>query len=436
MGHNAGLTWVKAGMRHRRHTAYMNTMIAPPTHTDSFPISLRMLAAAPHRLLFFVGAANVLMAMLWWTLHLIDVRWQLIGLAPTPLFAGWAHAFVMQYQVLPPFMFGFLLTVFPRWMGLKELTRWHYLPVGLGLLSGQLLLLTGMLGMPNLVHLGVLSTLAGWTVGLAILLHLLWLDSGKTWHAVSCAAALAFGLLGVLLFAVYLHTDNALLMFASIKIGSFGLLLPIYFTVAHRMFPFFAGNVLPGYKPWRALWPLGAFWVLAIAHLGLELAHAYAWLWMADLPLFVLCGYWLWRNAPRGPAPPLLRVLFLGYAWLPIAMLLYTAQSLWFLGTGDFLLGRAPAHALFIGFFGSLIVAMVTRVTQGHSGRPLQLGGVAAFAFITIQFVALLRVIAELLPDSPLWQAVAAIGWIVAFLPWALRSAFIYLTPRIDSKPG
>ena len=42
--------------------------------------------------------------------------------------------------------------------------------------------------------------------------------------------------------------------------------------------------------------------------------------------------------------------------------------------SGEFVLGRAPAHALFIGFFGSLLVAMVTRVTQGHSGRPLVLG--------------------------------------------------------------
>ena len=42
---------------------------------------------------------------------------------------GWLHAFIMQYQVLPSFMFGFLLTVFPRWMGLPELARWRYVPV-------------------------------------------------------------------------------------------------------------------------------------------------------------------------------------------------------------------------------------------------------------------------------------------------------------------
>ena len=84
--------------------------------------------------MFFIGALNVLAAMAWWTAWLADARWHLFGFAASPVPAGWAHAFVMQYQVLPPFMFGFLLTVFPRWMGLPELTRWHYVPVGLGLL--------------------------------------------------------------------------------------------------------------------------------------------------------------------------------------------------------------------------------------------------------------------------------------------------------------
>jgi uncharacterized protein involved in response to NO len=55
--------------------------------------------------------------MAWWTAWLIDARWHVFGFAAPPVHAGWAHAFVMQYQVLPPFIFGFLLTVFPRWMG-------------------------------------------------------------------------------------------------------------------------------------------------------------------------------------------------------------------------------------------------------------------------------------------------------------------------------
>jgi uncharacterized protein involved in response to NO len=35
-----------------------------------------------------------------------------------------------------------------------------------------------------------------------------------------------------------------------------------------------------------------------------------------------------------------------------------------------------------------------------------------------------------------LWLVIAAYGWLLAFAPWVLRSAWIYLTPRRDGKPG
>jgi uncharacterized protein involved in response to NO len=374
--------------------------------------------------------------MLWWAAWLVDVRWQVPGLRQPVVYGGWLHAIVMQYQVLAPFMFGFLLTVVPRWTGQRELTRWHYVPVGIGLFGGQLLTLGGALGQPHLLHLGAVLTLAGWATGLFYLLRWSWRDQGRTWHAVSCVAAMVLGFAGFLAYAVYLHDADARLVFAAIKIGSFGLLLPVYFTVAHRMFPFFAANVVPGYRPWRAMWVLGAFWPLALAHLALELVHAYAWLWLPDLLLLALAGTWLVRNWPRGGGPLLAKVLFWGYAWLPVALLLYIVQSLLYLGGAGFLLGRAPAHAMFIGFFGSLLVAMVTRVTQGHSGRPLVFGGVAVFAFVVIQVVAAMRVAAELVPDQMAWQAAAAIGWLLAFAPWVVRSLNIYLTPRADGRPG
>ncbi len=398
-------------------------------------LSPRLLAAAPHRLLFFVGAGNVLLAMLWWALWLVAARWQFAGFPQPRVYAGWLHAVVMQYQVLAPFMFGFLLTVFPRWMGQRELRRKHYLPVGIGLFGGQLLTLAGALGPEPLLHAGAVLTLLGWSIGLCWLLRLVWLDRGNNKHALSCAVAISLGLCGFALYAAFLHVPDPRLVEASIKLGTFGLLLPVYFTVAHRMFPFFAGNVVPGYQGWRPMRMLAVFWPLAIAHLALELAHGLRWTWLPDLGLLALSAWWLWRNWPRGTMPRLLRVLFLGYAWLPVALALYAAQSLLRLGGID-LLGRAPAHALFVGFFGSLLVAMVTRVTQGHSGRPLVFGGVATFAFVAIQCVCVLRIAAELVPDMFAWQAVAAIGWLLAFLPWVLRSTWIYLTPRADGRPG
>lgn len=399
-------------------------------------LSPRLLGQAPHRLMFFIGASNLMLAMAWWAAWLVMTRWPLFAMPQPQPYAGWLHAFVMQYQVLPSFFFGFLLTVFPRWMGLPDIERWRYGPVGLGLFGGQLATLLGALGWPSGIAVGLFMTIAGWIAGLLALGPLLFKEQGKTWHARSCYFALLLGFLGLLAWAAFVLGASPLWLFVSIKVGSFGLLLPVYFTVAHRMFPFFAGNVVPGYQPWRPLWLLSSFWVLVLLHLALELVHGYRWLWLADLPLLALSVTMLWRWWPRGSKPGLLTVLFVGLAWLPAAFALYALQSFAYVFTGVFLLGRAPAHALFIGFFGSLLIAMVTRVTQGHSGLPLVMPRAAWFAFATIQLVTLLRITAELAPDNMAWQAVAALGWLLAFAPWVLRIGRIYLAPRADGKSG
>ena len=400
---------------------------------DAFP---RRLAQAPHRLLFFVGAANVLLAMAWWATWLVDARWQLFGLRQPQPWAGWLHAFVMQYQVFPSFVFGFLLTVFPKWMALPDIPRARYLPVGIGVFGGHLLTIAGAFGWAPGIRIGFWLTLAGWLVAIATLGPLLWRERGTTWTARACFGALLLGLAGMVAWGLFLHGGDARMAFASIKLGTFGLLLPVYFSVAHRMFPFFAGNVVGGYVARRPLWLLGAVLALCLAHLGLELAHAYAWLWLADLPLLALSCVALWKWWPPGPVPGILRVLFAGLAWLPAAIALYAFQSLAYASTSQFLLGRGPAHALFIGFFGSVLVAMVTRVTQGHSGRRLEMPAAAWFAFVAIQLVALARVFAEVLPDLWAWQAVAAIGWLVAFAPWVARIGRVTLAPRVDGRPG
>ncbi|QSX77666.1 NnrS family protein [Agrilutibacter solisilvae] len=409
-------------------------------HTDrdlpASSFSPRLLARAPHRLMFFVGASNVALAMLWWAAWLVAARWPVLQMPQPEVYAGWLHAFVMQYQMLASFIFGFLLTVFPRWMGLREFEPWRYLPVGLGLFGGQLATLLGAPGWNAGIVVGVLMTLAGWLAGVFTLAPLLWRERGVTWHARSCFGALILGLLGLAAWTVFLLGGSPLWAFASIKVGTFGFLLPMYLTVAHRMFPFFTGNVVAHYTPWRPLWLLAAFWALVLAHLALELVHAYAWLWIVDLPLLFLAVVLWYRWWPRGKKPALLTVLFLGLAWLPAAFLLYAAQSIAYLQTGVYALGRAPAHALFVGFFGSVLIAMVTRVTQGHSGRALVMPGAAWFAFTLIQGVTLIRIAAEFGADGMRMQAIAAIGWLIALTPWVIWLGRIYLSPRTDGKPG
>lgn len=403
--------------------------ISPPLHT----ISLSTLASAPHRLLFFVGATNVLAAMVWWTAHLSG--WSEAATPGVP--SSWLHGFLMQYQVLPTFMFGFLLTVYPRWMGGAEATRRHYLPVGLALLTGQVAtLFAAWQGASFALTLGVLNTVLGWSVGWGVLGYWMLRARSRDVHVRSTWAALTIGLCGVLLFAAGVWGQRPDWQYAAIRIAAVGLLMPVYVTVAHRVFPFFAGNVVRDYRVYRPAWALPAMWAGIVIHLGAELSGYSAWRWPADVGLASLFVHLLWRWWPRGKAPPLLIVLFAGFAWLPLAMMLYAIDSLMLLVEGASMLGRAPLHALAVGFFGTVLVAMVTRVTAGHSGRPLQLGRIAAFAFIGMQCVAAIRVSAEWMPDPTIAWRISALAWLLVFLPWVLRSLWVYLTPRVDGRPG
>ena len=397
----------------------------------------RLLASAPHRLPFLAGVLAVLASMAWWALVLAAPRAG-YTLPPPPIPAGWGHAISMQYHVLALFVFGFLLTVMPRWTGQAPFAPRRYVPAAGLLLAGYVLTLAGLLGSHSALAAGAAATLAAYGVALALLARVVWADGGRTVHAVSCYLALALGAVGFALYAVHLWNGDARLLFAAIKFGAFAFLLPMYATVSHRMVPFFGSCVIEGYAMHRPLAWLAALWALALAHLMLELAHAYTWLWPIDLAIAGLALWigWRWQPARALRATGLLAVLHVAFAWLPVAFALYALQSAWFAATGEFVLGRAPVHALGIGWFGSMLVAMVTRVTQGHSGRPLEMGGVAWFAFATIQLVTLARIGGELASDPAAWHVAAAIGWLVAFAPWVLRSAAIYLAPRVDGKPG
>ena len=98
--------------------------------------------------------------------------------------------------------------------------------------------------------------------------------------------------------------------------------------------------------------------------------------------------------------------------------------------------GRGAIHLLTIGLACSLIIAMVTRVTQGHSGRPLIMPGVAWLAFAAVQIAAALRLIAATNGEQASLLALSAAILAAGLVPWAARSVWIYLRPRRDGKPG
>ena len=89
-----------------------------------------------------------------------------------------------------------------------------------------------------------------------------------------------------------------------------------------------------------------------------------------------------------------------------------------------------------MGFLGSVMIAMVTRVSCGHSGRPLVADKLVWALFWLLQITVGLRLIAAV-QGVPAWlTGLVALLWAVVVTAWALRYANWYGRPRIDGKPG
>ena len=89
----------------------------------------------------------------------------------------------------------------------------------------------------------------------------------------------------------------------------------------------------------------------------------------------------------------------------------------------------------------SMLLAMVTRVTLGHSGRKLWMDRFTVLCFLAVQCAAVLRVASELTQTR--WPALSVplllasiTFWVAGLWPWALRHGRMYLAPRVDGKPG
>ncbi|MHB8311228.1 MAG: NnrS family protein [Metallibacterium sp.] len=400
------------------------------------PSMAQILAAAPHRMMFFAGATAVLLSMLWWTLALAAGTWSWAHWPQAPIPTIWAHAMLAQYGMLGPFIFGFTLTVFPRWSGQPELRRGAYVPVFIGVFGGYVLAVIGLLDLRPLLLAGFALLLAGWLYGITRLLGVLRAARSRDHWAWSILAALTLGALGLALFLAFLLGAPGALALAAIRIGTFAFLLPVFFSVIHRMLPFFSNSVIAGYRVVRPTWSLPATWLLLLAHLLLGALDQPRLRALSDALLALLfLGHWIAWQPWKARRPGLLSVLYLAFAWLPLSFALFAVGGLY--GEGNYgAWDMAALHALTVGFFGSMLVAMVTRVTHGHSGRPLRMGAIPWFTFLALQAVAIARVVDSLAGYGALAYTLTAAAWVAAFLPWALRAAWIYLTPRRDGRPG
>lgn len=397
--------------------------------------------AAPHRMLFTAGMTAVAASGAWWAVELIGRSWPLP--LPVPKVAPiWAHAWLMLYALFGPFIFGFLFTTFPRWMNGPLVPRGAYVSTFALFMVSLALAFAGIWTGTAVYALGVLAGSLAWLVAWIALLRVLLEAQQVVAHAVVAAIALGLGTISQFLYAYALLTPDPALLHTAPRLVLWCCLLPVAFSVSHRMLPFFTASAVPGYEPHRPLWWLVAGTVLLIGHQALAIAGRFEWLWLPDIALALLTGFmWLrWRPlVSRGI--PLLWTLHAAFLWLPLGLTLQAVASAGFAFSGDWLIGRAPLHALGMGFLGSLVLAMVTRVTLGHSGRPLAMDRVIVALFLALQAAALARVCSELaLVAHPglfnVLLLVSVSAWLAAWLPWVARYAPMLVAARLDGRPG
>ncbi len=138
-----------------------------------------------------------------------------------------------------------------------------------------------------------------------------------------------------------------------------------------------------------------------------------------------------WRSAAT-LGQPILWVLHLGYAWLPLGLALKSAALL-----GGFAGSAFWLHALTIGVLATMIMGVMTRAALGHTGRPLVAQPLTVAAYVLLALAAITRVfgLGLGLPYS-LVILLSASLWTTAFFFFLWTYAPILCSPRADGKSG
>ena len=128
----------------------------------------------------------------------------------------------------------------------------------------------------------------------------------------------------------------------------------------------------------------------------------------------------------RTLAEPLVLVLHLGYAFVPIGFVL-VGVSIWTVGVP----ATAGIHAWTAGAVGLMTVAVMTRATLGHSGQPLRAGRATQIIYAAVGGAAIIRIVSAFSGDITLLEF-AGLAWIAAFAGFVL----LYGPLLATRKPG
>jgi uncharacterized protein involved in response to NO len=387
--------------------------------------TLSVLVAEAFRPFFLGGALFVAALMTLWVARLAG--WNASPLGWDPI--AW-HAHEMVYGFVPAAIAGFLLTAVPVWTQSPRV-RGAKLAAVFGVWAAGRLVMTVPLG---LSAAGIAIVDLAFLPALALCIARPILAGGKI-------PKIVFPLLLLLMFL-----GNALTHWQQIDpeagTGRLGLRIGIYVIVLFiviiggRIVPVFTQNAFrrDGIDqtvrrgPRLAQVSVGitaVFFIVDAGALSTELSMLFGA--AAALALFIRWAGW----QPLATAyDPLLWSLQLGYLWVPIGIALIAAAK-----ATPIVPWSAGIHALTAGAMGTMILAVMTRVSLGHTGRRLQALRGAVIAYVLVTVGAIGRVGAAWFPELGIRGLIlSGILWAAAYAVFFATYARILLSPRVDAR--
>ena len=333
------------------------------------------------------------------------------------------HVHEMIFGFIAAAVGGFLLTAVPNWTG--------RLPVrGLPLAALALVWVAGRIAVWFSADIGAEAAAVidlAYLGGLAAVIARE-IVAGRNWRNAPVLALLtllvgANGLFHLAAMGIAETGDVAVRL-------SIGVMCVLLALIGGRIVPSFTRNWLVKRGGPEPAPPMGDF-----DRITLILTAASLLLWIAEgggiavgLPLLLagllnLIRLIRWRGWET-LAEPLVTVLHLGYLWLAVGLLLLGA---WAAGLGVEL--TVALHVLTAGAMATMILAVMTRATLGHTGRELHAGPatVAIYGLVTLAVIG--RVAFALVPETMLLWLTAA-SWSGAFALFVAVYRPLVVRPR------
>lgn len=316
------------------------------------------------------------------------------------------HAHEMVFGFAPAVLAGFLLTAIPNWTGSLPVSGRPLIGLAAVWAAGRVALAgAGIIGLPlaaliDAAFLPALLAIAGREIA-----------AGRKWNDLKVLAGCAAIMAGNVGFHAAVLTGGDPQVWLRAAVSGYVVLVLI---IGGRIIPSFTRNWLHQRGAARMPVSFNRFDMGVIACSALALA---AWTLApearATVPAALIAGglnalrLARWRGlAVRAEA--LLLVLHAAYGFVPLGFAAIAAA-----GAG-LLMPVSALHVLTVGVVATTMLAVMTRATRGHTGRPLTASRPTVAAYLCLFGAALARPLADLGDVPGLMEASGAL-WIAGF---------------------